>query len=513
MKIINFRLPFNHSSEDYEKALSRLGLGRGQASYLIKRSLDARQKHKIVFEYMVGIGASEPLPQITPLRTSLPFKPVIVGAGPAGLFTALRLLEHGLPSIVVEQGEPVKERSKTVARFIREGVLNEHSNISFGAGGAGTFSDGKLMTRIRSPYIPYFMDSLIRFGALEEIRYLHNPHLGTNKMRTIIQTLIQYLEQNGVAFHFNTLLQGLHTCEENGKRKICGLVTTAGEIKTSALFLACGHSARPLYRLLQQEGFALQYKPFAVGLRMEHPAALIDQIQFGSQAGHPVLGHAEYKLAYTWKEKNRGVYSFCMCPGGYILNAATSHGGVVSNGMSNWKRSGKYSNAAIVVSVSEKDIPGEDVFKGIDFQNSLEQAFAGAVNKEHSSHCLPAMRMLDFIRSKPSSSLPTSSALCPVAAYPLYKLFPEEITQSLQSGFKIFSDKMKGLMSSEALLLGVESRTSSPLRILRDENTLESLSVSGVYPLGEGAGYAGGITSSAVDGVLAADTFRKKIEA
>lgn len=513
MKIITFRLPFNHSAEDYEKALSRRGLGKGQASYLIKRSLDARQKYKIVFEYMVGIGVSEPLPQITPLKTSSSLKPVIVGAGPAGLFTALRLLEHGIPSIVVEQGESIKERSKTIARFIREGVLDEHSNISFGAGGAGTFSDGKLMTRIRSSYIPYFMDALIRFGALEEIRYLHNPHLGTNKMRAIIQALIQYLEQNGVEFHFKTLMQGLRTSEENGKRKIGGIVTSGGEISTSALFLACGHSARPLYRLLREEGFALQFKPFAVGLRMEHPAEIIDQIQFGPQAGHPVLGHAEYKLAYTWKEKNRGVYSFCMCPGGYVLNATTSHGGVVSNGMSNWKRSGKYSNAAVVVSVSENNIPGEDVFKGIDFQDSLEKAFARSVNRENSSHCLPAMRMLDFIRNKPSSSLPKSSALCPVAAYPLYTLFPEEMTQSLQSGFKIFSDKMKGLMSPEALLLGVESRTSSPLRILRDENTLESLTVSGVYPLGEGAGYAGGITSSAVDGVLAADTFRKKMEA
>ena len=504
-------LPFDHSEDDYQKALSRSRIPDNPFYKLIKQSLDARNKSCLKKVYTFSLEPESAQYIIKPVKKSLDIPPLIVGAGPAGLFTAYWLLKHGITSIIIDKGDDISGRIKKMACFIKSGILDESSNICFGAGGAGAFSDGKLMTRIKSPYISFIFDTLIKFGADKEIRYIHNPHLGSNKLRLIITNFLSYLEKNGVLIKFRTNLLDIKVKESSGLTVLSKIMTSEGDFVVDKLFLATGHSSRDVYRMLRDHDVKMSFKPFAVGVRVEHPANLIDEIQYGKFAGHPVLGHAEYRLAHTWKHNNRAVYTFCMCPGGYIMNSSSENGYITVNGMSNSRRSGDFSNSSVVVNVRDEDIAGNDIFKGILFQEKLEKDFCMSCNRSDSSYILPAIRLKDFMRSKLKNELSASSSMHPLQAVPLFNYFPGFIMSSLQKGFHIFNKKMKGFLSDNAMVIGVESRTSSPVRIEREKDSFQSVSIQGLYPVGEGAGFSGGITSSAIDGIRAANALVEKL--
>jgi len=503
-RIGEIRLPFDHAPRELEAAVEGLGLAPSTAWRVLKKSLDARRGRPT---WVYSIGIPEPGDERSPLgprrRAPVP-RPVVVGAGPGGLFAAYWLALHGVPPLLLEQGEPMADRVLTMARFMRRGELDERSNLGFGAGGAGAYSDGKLMTRIRSPYIPFVMETFVRFGAPGEVRNLANPHVGSSRIRRVIQRLIEHLAELGVEIRFRTAMASL------GLRDgvLRAVVPEEGrEVDAAHLLLAGGHSARRLYRELARLGVAMEVKPFAVGARLEHPVSQIDRIQLGRWAGHPALGAARYRLACTWDVDGgrRAVYSFCMCPGGHVLNAATERDGVVSNGMSNYGHHGRFSNGAFVVTVDPGDLPGDDVLRGVGWQRSLEVAAAAAANAGGGCHALPGQRLVDFLAGRASGGIPESSCPSPVRPAPLHELLPAFVVESLRRGFEAFEHQMHGLVSPEALLVGVETRTSAPVRLLRDPSTRRSPSVAGLYPVGEGAGYAGGITSAAVDGIASAE--------
>ncbi len=503
-RIAEIRLPFDHSPEQLEAAVTAAGVAPGTRWHIVRESLDARRKGSIVRVYAVGVP--EPGDEASPLgpsRRPADPRPVIVGAGPGGLFAAFWLACHGVPSLLLEQGEAMPERVVTMARFMRSGALDERSNLGFGEGGAGAYSDGKLMTRIRSPHIPFVLDTFVRFGAPEETRYVADPHLGSSRIRRVIHRLVDELQTLGVEIRFGTRVASLLLA---GGRAAGVVLESGAEVPASAVLLAGGHSARALYRELERLGVAMEFKPFAAGVRMEHPAAVVDRIQFGAQAGHPALGAAAYRLAHTWDEGGgrRALYTFCMCPGGHVLNAATEPDGVVSNGMSNPGRRGGFSNAAVVVNVDPGDIPGEGLLRGIAWQRELEVAPAAAANPGGGCHALPAQRLLDFLAERHSRDLPPSSCPNPLRPAPLHRLLPPFVVDGIVRGLPTFERRMRGLVGEAAVLVGVETRTSAPVRIVRHGDSRQSPSTAGLYPVGEGAGYAGGITSAAVDGIASA---------
>lgn len=502
------RLPFDHDEKALEAAVDEAGVSQGKPWKVLRKSLDARRKDRIWWVYSIGApGPEDDQPAERILHRPPDPRPIIIGAGPGGLFAAYWLALHGVPSLVLEQGEAMSERVKTMARFMRYGSFNERSNLGFGAGGAGAYSDGKLMTRVKSPHIPFIMDTFIRFGAPEEIRYLADPHLGSSRIRRVIQRLVDALGELGTEIRFGARVVEFTKAGEH----VGGVVLDTGEqLDASAVLLAAGHSARNLYRELARSGIDLQFKDFAAGLRIEHPVGLVDRIQLGAAAGHPALGAAGYRLAHSWQTDghHRTLYSFCMCPGGFVLNAATERDGVVSNGMSNPGRRGRFSNAAIVVNVGADDLAGDDLLRGLTWQRSLETAAAAAANPGGGCHALPAQHLVDFLDGRSNlSALPPSSCPNPLRPAALHELLPPFIVDAMVRGLEAFNRKMRGLVSEHALLVGVETRTSAPVRILRDKASRQSPSTPGLYPIGEGAGYAGGITSAAADGIASADAF------
>ncbi len=509
-RIGEIRLPFDHAPRELDAAVERLGIGPAGSWRVLKKSLDARRGRP---SWVYSIGVPEPGDEILPagpLRRSPDPRPVVVGAGPGGLFAAYWLALHGAPPVLIEQGEPMADRVLTMARFMRRGELDERSNLGFGAGGAGAYSDGKLMTRVRSPHIPFVMESFVRFGAPEEVRTLANPHVGSSRIRRVIQRFIEHLSELGVELRFRTAMASLSVA---GGAVRAVLLEDAHELETAHVLLAGGHSARALYRELDRLGVAMEVKPFAVGARLEHPVEQVDRIQLGRWAGHPDLGAARYRLASTWAtgEGQRAVYSFCMCPGGHVLNAATERDGVVSNGMSNYGHHGRFSNGAFVVNVEAEDLPGDDVLRGVGWQRALEVAAAEAANPGGGCHALPGQRLVDFLAGCAPSALPASSCPSPVRPAPLHELLPGFVVEAMRRGFEVFERQMRGLISPDALLVGVETRTSAPVRLIRDELTRQSPTVEGLYPVGEGAGYAGGITSAAVDGIASAQALLESL--
>lgn len=479
---------------------------------ILRKSVDARQEipHWVISveAYQPGENPSEPTFDVAPVSVSKTLAPVIVvGAGPAGLFAALRLAERGVPCMLLEQGSDAVTRMRSIAGFWRHGKLDPRNNVCFGEGGAGLYSDGKLITRIRSPHIPYVLHRLVQFGAPAEITYLANPHVGSDKIRRVIPPLREHLKKLGCDVRFDAKVAGL--IYEGATVK--GVQMSDGSrLDASAVVLATGHSASDILDHLHESGVTMEGKSFAVGLRIEHPQKEIDRIQFRSYAGHPELGAATYRLADHDQASGVGVYTFCMCPGGYIIASSTEEDGLVSNGMSNYKRNSPYANAAVVISIDHQKWFGEDIFGGLKFRRQLEVAARNLVTSAGGTKQFPAQRAVDFMERRSSEVLPSSSPSGVVAAR-LDQLFPEAVYQRLTKSLEQFHRKLPGFLSPHAQLHGVESRTSCPVRVVRDKESLQSVSHAGLYPTGEGAGYAGGITSAAVDGVQVAEAIVRRL--
>jgi uncharacterized FAD-dependent dehydrogenase len=505
--------PFEDAADLPGKLASRYHLPENTPFKILRKSLDARDKAAIVWRYrieadvtdkdalgllkMPGISIkTEPPVNIPARRLTSPLRAIIAGSGPAGLFCALRLIEAGAQVTIIERGRPVEERTMDIELLKRRGVLNEDSNVLFGEGGAGTYSDGKLTTRTRRPEIAWMFDRLVEMGAPEDIRSEQKPHLGTDRLRGIIRNIRKYILNSGSRIYFSEKAASLILHDSKAK----GFITESGnEYLADAAVMATGHSARDTYEMLKNSGVSLIKKGFAIGLRAEHPSAIINHIQYGPVAGKGLLPAAEYLLTFNNKATGRGTYSFCMCPGGEVINSSSEPGMLCTNGMSFSKRNGSFSNAAIVVTIGPDDIKG-DILAGINFQRSLEKA---AFDAGGGGFYAPAQRITSFVAKKMDAGLPGSS-FQPGIKPSDHSYLPEWIASEIRLALRHFEKRMRGFITEEALLIGVETRTSSPLRILRGDD-MQSVSIPGLYPAGEGAGYAGGIVSSAVDGIRAAD--------
>jgi uncharacterized protein len=434
---------------------------------------------------------------------------IVVGAGPAGLFAALRLIELGLKPILLERGQAVTERKKDLAQMIRNNTLNPESNYCFGEGGAGAFSDGKLYTRSKKKGdVQRILSIFQRHGAQNEILYETHPHIGTDRLPQVIKAMRETILEHGGEVRFNTKVTGLKVKDA----KITGVELADGStLKSKAVILATGHSARDVYHLLHNNNIALESKGFAMGVRVEHPQELIDSIQYHRRERGEFLPAAAYNLVE--QVDDRGVYSFCMCPGGHIVPASTGEKEVVVNGMSASHRNSPFANSGLVVEIRPEDL-GEyqqyGVLAGLQFQQYVEElAF---FNNGSKGLTAPAQRVGDFVKGKLSGSLPDCSYLPGVLSSPLHFWLPQHISGRLQQGFKKFDRKMHGYLTNEALIVGVETRSSSPIRIPRDTETYQHLQIAGLFPCGEGAGYAGGITSSAIDGENCAAAVKRHLE-
>jgi uncharacterized FAD-dependent dehydrogenase len=482
---------------------------------IVKRSIDARSRN-IKINLKIDVYTNGILPKPHSYKINYPDvskkkSVIIVGAGSAGLFAALQLIENGLKPIIIERGKDVKNRRRDLATINKEYFVNPHSNYCFGEGGAGTYSDGKLYTRSnKRGNVNKILETFIAHGADEKILIDAHPHIGTNKLPKIIEAIRQTIINNGGEVHFNTHLIDLLIKENSIKGVICNELTTCATIEfiADSVILATGHSARDIFELLHKKNILLESKTFAMGVRVEHPQALIDAVQYHCTIGEVAnrrthLPAAAYSLVH--QALGRGVYSFCMCPGGIIAPCATSQQEVVTNGWSPSKRNNPYANSGIVVTTEPEDLIAYQHYgelAGLRYQQALEKMAWEAGGK---TQMAPAQRLVDFVTNKMSENLPDCSYQPGIISAPLHTLLPKEIGKRLQIGFKEFGKKMRGYLTNEAVIVGVESRTSSPIRIPRDNITLQHPQIKGLYPCGEGAGYAGGIVSAAIDGQKCAD--------
>lgn len=471
---------------------------------VLKKSIDARTKQKLHWVYSVELFEQNEKPKELfelPEPISSSVRPIVIGTGPAGLFAAIRLVERGIACDIFERGSNCDQRIMAINKYWRYGTLNLDNNVCFGEGGAGLYSDGKLITRIKSPHIPYVMRRMVDFGAPPEVEYLSNPHIGSNKIRRLIPKIREYLLSKGCRIFYNTKVVDFIT----QNNQFTGVETEDGKKYFSDItLLATGHSAEDIFYRLKEKNVAMEGKSFAVGLRVEHPQEWVNKTQFREHWDHPQLGAANYKLTYHNQRENVGVFSFCMCPGGYVLSSGTDANGVVSNGMSNYNRNSKYANAAIVISIDHQKMFKND-FDGIEFRKSLEEKAFQMVQEKQGGHKLPTQNMIDFLLNRETKSPLKGSSPSGLQNTRLDQLFPERIYLHLVEAFERFQNKMGGFIGQGATLYGVESRTSCPIRITRHPENLQSISHAGLYPCGEGAGYAGGITSAACDGVRVAD--------
>ena len=476
----------------------------------LKRSVDARGKNVLVKVLVEVVPAEEAQPTITYKKNypdvSKADPVIIVGSGPAGLFAAIRLIELGIKPIVLERGKDVQSRRRDIAAINKDHVVNAESNYCFGEGGAGTYSDGKLYTRSKKRGdIRRVLEILVAHGAHEDILFDAHPHIGTNKLPKLVAALRDSIKQAGGEIHFETKVIDLIL--EQGE--VHGVKTQDGTAwKAASVILATGHSARDIFQLLHQRNVKIEAKPFALGVRVEHAQQLIDQIQYHCPIDRgPYLPASSYALVHQAKiqGQERGVFSFCMCPGGFIVPAATAPGEVVVNGMSPSRRDSKYANSGIVMSVEATDFEmysKHGPLAGMYFQAAVEQL---ACQSAGGNQTAPAQRLVDFVEKKNSSSLLDTSYQPGLAAINMHEILPGFIAEGLRQGFKNFGSKMKGYLTNDAQIVGVESRTSSPVRIPRDKITLEHSEVQRLFPCGEGAGYAGGIVSAAMDGERCAE--------
>lgn len=494
---------------------------------VIRESLDARKKSRIMrvvkVEFTLPRGiipAYKPNPvnrshfddsrpatlSVNPRESHKGKHAIIVGTGPAGLFCAMALAEAGLSVTLLERGKPVETRMNDIRKLRSRGELNPESNLCFGEGGAGTYSDGKLYTRVKHPFAHHVLHTFVRFGADPGILVDAHPHIGTDRLVPILRNLRAHLESQGAQFRFQTRVEGIARI---GDRAI-GVETACGEmIEGSHIILAVGHSARELFDTLVSTHVASEPKAFAVGVRVEHPQALIDQAQYGKSAGHPRLGPATYRLntqVAVPHKPSRGVYSFCMCPGGVIVPSPTEPEHMAINGMSHSTRGSGFANAGLVAEVGLEDLAGEgfgsDSLAGLRFQRAMEQAVFSSTS---SPYAAPGMRLTDFIQKKQSTDLAPTRFKPRVEPADLWSILPHWLLEPIAAAIQIFDRKIRGFHSSEANVMAIESRTSSPIRFLRD-HTFQSPHIRRLYLAGEGAGYAGGIVSSAVDGLRIAES-------
>lgn len=484
----------------------RIDPNRIKGLHIRKRSIDARGR-AVLYRIMVVFYIDEAMPKSifnSSIQSVSDAKPVIIiGAGPAGLFAAYRCLERGLKPIVLERGKAVRERRRDLAKINRDGIVNPESNYCYGEGGAGTYSDGKLYTRSnKRGDVQKVLSIFVEHGADQDILIDARPHIGTNKLPHIIEDMRNKILEMGGEVHFDTKVTDI--IESFGQVK--AVKTADGkEFQANHVILATGHSARDIFELFRSKNWLLEAKPFALGVRIEHPQEIIDQAQYHCSTRHENLPPAYYSLVE--QVNNRGVFSFCMCPGGIIAPCATDHDEIVVNGWSPSKRNNPHANSGTVIQINLEDIPNAatDPFALLDFQRQIERtAFAlGGGNL-----VAPAQRMVDFVENRLSQSLPSNSYKPGTKSVDLNEVLPSFVYESLRGALPLFGKKMKGYYTNEAILVGVESRTSSPVRIPRDKETFQHPEIKGLYPCAEGAGYAGGIVSAAIDGINCVDAIK-----
>jgi len=491
---------------------------------IMRRNIDARQR-KIQFVYTLDLEVVDSQkiknwngkhrvrliePHVYEMAENLPAKKiksdkkiVVVGSGPCGLFAALLLAKAGLNPLVIERGKTIDERVKDVDKFFRERKLNTESNVQFGEGGAGTFSDGKLYTLVNDSRSQYIFQEMIKAGAPAEIAWSGTPHIGTDKLRGVIKNLRAEIMRLGGEYRFETCLTDLEIVDD---RLVAIFLNGQERLVVDELILATGHSARDTYKMLYEKNLAMKAKAFSIGVRIEHQAEMINRARYGENFSHPKLGTAKYKLVQHL-ENARSVYTFCMCPGGYVMGATSEEGGVVTNGMSEYAQDGENSNSALLVPVTPADFPSDHPLAGIDFQRKWEhQAFiAGG-----SYYSAPAQLVGDFLRSQPSNELKNVKATYRpgIKMTSLDECLPFFVVESLRQALPLLDKKIKGFAHPEAVLTGNETRSSAPVRIERDENL--QANIMGIYPAGEGAGHTGGIVSSAIDGLKVAEKIIEK---
>lgn len=525
IRVFEIRLALDHDEEQLRSALlERLGIPEDEllAWRVARRSVDARKKDRVQLVYLLdaevadpaavlarsATGKLEPAPDYRyrppqPGTESLAERPVIVGSGPAGLFAGLLLAEAGYRPLLLERGQPIDRRGIDVTALLERGVFDPESNVVFGEGGAGTFSDGKLYTLIGDDRRHKVFSELAACGAPPEILVSAKPHIGTDNLRRVVPALRARILAAGGEVRFGQRVSDLLVETNQVRGVIAGLADT---IPAGAVVLAAGHSARDTFAMLHARGIALAHKPFSLGVRIEHLQAKIDRVQHGFATGNPRLGPAEYKLAHHGAD-GRSVYTFCMCPGGEVVPAASESDGVVTNGMSLFARDGRNANSALLVSVRPEDFGGSSPLAGLDFQRRWERA---AFTLGGGGHAAPVQRLADFLAGRPSERLGGVLPTYRPGHRPgdLAACLPQFAVQALRAALPALERKLRGFSDPDALLTGVETRSSSPVRVLRDDTGQSS--VSGLYPAGEGAGYAGGIVSAAVDGLRAAEAIIRR---
>ncbi len=524
IRLTEIKLPLDHEESAIQDAIeAKLGINSDQvlSFNIFKRGYDARKKSKILLIYTLDVLVeneaelleqfiSDPHVKVTPdmeykfvakAVENQTERPVVIGFGPCGLFAGLVLAQMGFNPIIIERGKEVRERTKDTFGFWRKRTLNTESNVQFGEGGAGTFSDGKLYSQVKDPkhYGRKVIEEFVAAGAPEEILYVSKPHIGTFKLVTMIEKMRASIIELGGEIRFSTRVDDVHM--EDGQ--ITGLTLSNGEeIKTRHVVLAVGHSARDTFEMLHERGVYMEAKPFSVGFRIEHKQAMIDEARFGKNAGNPILGAADYKLVHHCKN-GRTVYSFCMCPGGTVVAATSEEGRVVTNGMSQYSRAERNANSAIVVGIDpERDYPG-DALAGIRLQRELESA-AYVLGGEN--YDAPAQKIGDFLKGRdPSEIGEVKPSFTPgIHLTDISKALPDFAIEAIREAIPAFEKKIKGFSTPDGLLTGVETRTSSPVCIKRGKD-FQSINLKGFFPAGEGAGYAGGILSAGIDGIKAAE--------
>ena len=524
LRLTEVKLPLDHAEGEIKAAiLKRLDIADNELiRYVVfKRGVDARKPHAIMFTYTLDVELRDEATVqnrfksdlhlsvtpdtsyhfVTQAPANLPSRPVVIGMGPAGLFAGLLLAQMGFRPLILERGKEVRERTKDTFGLWREGVLNPESNVQFGEGGAGTFSDGKLYSQIKDPKFlgRKVLEEFVKAGAPEEILYVSHPHIGTFRLVGMVEKMRATIQSLGGEIRFESRVDDIEIID----REVTGVALSNGDrIATSHLVLAVGHSARDTFEMIHQRGIFIEAKPFSIGFRIEHPQSLIDTARYGKNAGNPLLGAADYKLVHH-ASNERSVYSFCMCPGGTVVAAASEPRRVVTNGMSQYSRNERNANSGIVVGVTPDDYGG-DPLAGVEFQRRWE---SHAFDLGGGNYHAPGQLVGDFLVGRPSIKFGTvlPSYTPGVHLCDLSTALPDYAITAIREALPVFAKLIKGFDMADAVLTGVETRTSSPIRIKRNEDDLQSINTKGLYPSGEGAGYAGGILSAAVDGIRVAE--------